>query len=986
MIFGNDRDDAVHGGVGNGRIWILPALLVVLAAALMLPPGVGEAAAQADEMPFVTTWRVDAAGGNVTIPVGNATGTYTISWGDGTVDVDVSGDQHHTYARSGNYTVSIYGDFTRIHLDGQQPNAQKLLSIDQWGDVQWTSMASAFSGASNMAYNAADSPDLSAVTDTSWMFAGATAFNGDLSTWDTSSVADMSGMFVDADSFNGDLSSWDISSVTDMYVMFGNARAFNGDISSWDVSSVTDTSWMFDGATSFDQPIGSWDVSSVTDMQGMFWGADSFDQPIGSWDVSSVTDMSHMFRGTDSFDQPIGSWDVSSVTDMSGMFMFSTFNGDISSWDTSSVTHMTWMFWGSTFNGDISAWDVSSVRSMAGVLGFATSFDQNLGRWYVALDNTSIDRADIPGVVGAISAQNPFLNKQNPVYVIVPGGDSDRFEITDGNRLSMISSDADRTTYTVTISATGGSVFEDGNNRRTVEVVLGGVTDEQQAPDQLPFVTTWRTETANQTVTIPLVGSGMTVHWGDGTNSTDVSGAATHRYANPGTYRVSVHGGLEAINLGDHPDAAKLVSIDQWGDTSWTTMASAFHGASSMVYEAADVPDLSRVTDMSRMFAATSFNQDISTWDVSSVTNMSQMFSAATSFNQDISTWDVSSVTNMSQMFSAATSFNQDISTWDVSSVTDMRGMFSAATSFNQPLDSWDVSSVTDMSGMFILATSFNQDISTWDVSSVTDMSGMFYDAASFNQPLDGWDVSSVTDMTNMFTASSSFNQPLDSWDVSSVTDMTGMFVLATSFNQDISIWDTSSVTDMTGMFVSATSFNQDISTWDVSSVTNMSGMFYEAASFNQPLNSWDVSSVTDMFWMFLGATSFNQPLNTWDVSSVTDMADMFYNATSFNQPLGSWYVTIDNTSIDKADVPGVVGTISARNAYLDGQNPTYVIVPGGDSDRFEITGGNLLRMVSAAADRATYTVTIAATGDSVFEDGSNHQDIRVTLKDSGQR
>ena len=59
---------------------ILPALLVVLAAALMLPPGVGDAAAQAaDEKPFVTTWRVDAAGGNVTIPVGNATGTYTIS-------------------------------------------------------------------------------------------------------------------------------------------------------------------------------------------------------------------------------------------------------------------------------------------------------------------------------------------------------------------------------------------------------------------------------------------------------------------------------------------------------------------------------------------------------------------------------------------------------------------------------------------------------------------------------------------------------------------------------------------------------------------------------------------------------------------------------------------------------------------------------------------------------------------------------------------
>ena len=145
----------------SASVMILPALLLALAVA-MLPMGVGEATAQVDEMPFVTTWQIYAAGGNVTIPVGGATGTYTIHWGDGIVDADVSSDQHHTYTKSGNYTISIYGDFTRIYLDGQ-PNAQKLLSIDQWGDTQWTSIASAFRGEANMAYNATDSPYLSAV-------------------------------------------------------------------------------------------------------------------------------------------------------------------------------------------------------------------------------------------------------------------------------------------------------------------------------------------------------------------------------------------------------------------------------------------------------------------------------------------------------------------------------------------------------------------------------------------------------------------------------------------------------------------------------------------------------------------------------------------------------------------------------------------------------------------------------------------------------
>ena len=109
-------------------------------------------------------------------------------------------------------------------------------------------------------------------------------------------------------------------------------------------------------------------------------------------------------------------------------------------------------------------------------------------------------------------------------------------------------------------------------------------------------------------------------------------------------------------------------------------------------------------------------------------------------------------------------------------------------------------------------------------------------------------------------------------------------------------------------------------------------------------------------------------------------MTLMFDGASKFDQNLGGWYVVIDSTSIDRVDVPGVVGTISTLNAFLDGQNPTYVIEPGGDSDRFTITDGNNLNMVSAATDQTTYTVTIAVVGDSVFGDGNNRQTIEVIL------
>ena len=115
--------------------------------------------------------------------------------------------------------------------------------------------------------------------------------------------------------------------------------------------------------------------------------------------------------------------------------------------------------------------------------------------------------------------------------------------------------------------------------------------------------------------------------------------------------------------------------------------------------------------------------RDMSTVVTTRVIDMNQLFSGKQSFNDDISSWDVSNVKYANRLFRNATDFNQDISAWDISNIQDFSAFFAGAAAFNQDISGWDVSNATDMRYMFQGATSFDQDLSGWDVSNVE-----FYD------------------------------------------------------------------------------------------------------------------------------------------------------------------------------------------------------------------------------------------------------------------
>ncbi len=369
---------------------------------------------------FITTWKTDNPGTSspvqITIPTTGGGYLYNVVWAEVGVPANngtlagITGSTTITFPVAGTYRVEISGSFPRIFFSGGG-DRNKILSVEQWGNIAWTSMNSAFRGCQNLVLNATDSPDLSGVTDMASMFRGATSLNQDINSWNVSSITNMSllfngatsfnqplnnwnvsnvtnmnSIFFGADVFNQDLSGWDVGNVTNMGSMFRNAFAFNGDITTWDVSNVTTMTEMFVFCTSFNQNIGAWNTANVTDMSSMFVIANIFNQDISGWNVSNVVNMFSMFSGERDFNQPLDAWNVSSVTNMQRMFENAdSFNQNLNSWNVSSVTNMASMFEGAfVFNGAIDNWNVSNVTNMSSMFRNASAFNHDIGAWDVS--------------------------------------------------------------------------------------------------------------------------------------------------------------------------------------------------------------------------------------------------------------------------------------------------------------------------------------------------------------------------------------------------------------------------------------------------------------------------------------------------------------------------------------------------------------------------------------------------------------------------
>ena len=99
---------------------------------------------------FKTTWNV--AVGTLTIP--SQTGDYncTVDWGDGTAPTThTTGSLVHEYATAGLHQISITGQYNGFRIGYSFATRTKLISVDDWGTVRFTSMGGAFEDCENLA-------------------------------------------------------------------------------------------------------------------------------------------------------------------------------------------------------------------------------------------------------------------------------------------------------------------------------------------------------------------------------------------------------------------------------------------------------------------------------------------------------------------------------------------------------------------------------------------------------------------------------------------------------------------------------------------------------------------------------------------------------------------------------------------------------------------------------------------------------------------
>ena len=909
---------------------------------------------------FVSIWNTENTGNSssidnqIIVPTHpDYTYNYTINWGDGQTDTNVTGNATHTYGTPGTYTLEISGTFPAIYFNNTGDRL-KIVEILSWGTIAWQTMENAFFGCENMNFDAIDTPNLASVTSLANTFRDCSLFNGIVNDWDVSTITDISGLFAAArrfnrplanwnvsnvtnmaeaffrTGFNEPLNSWNVANVTNMNSMFRNATNFNQDISNWNVGRVTDMSRMFDTAINFNQPIGSWNVSNVTNMAGMFDDARLFNSPINSWNVANVTNMAEMFAGPigkdfnqpldlwnvgnvtnmslmfencDEFNQPIGNWNVANVTDMRAMFKnCNVFNQPLNTWNVGRVTNMFEMFLNAqVFNQPLDGWNVENVTSMGGMFSAATVFNQPIDSWNVS-QVTSMERMFVNATAFNQSVNSWVTTNLRQLVGMFSGASSFNQPVSNWNVSGVLNMNA---------------VFSQAT---AFDQSLGN-WDISNVTEMINMLTNTNVSKENYDATL--------ISWAGQSVLNDINlGAAGLTYCEGREERQQLIDTNNWTFNGDSVDCEFVlcttiispqdgdINVPANSDIRWnpTPNATGYRVSLRRENDAGDVLQVIYDNEDLGNVVGITFTNEFLPGDNVFVTVTPYNASGPATGCQELQFKTVESWVNNPNAFK----FTVDTRILDRRSTAANQIVLEVARglTYNYSVD-WGDNQYNNNVNAEITHTYLNPGVYT--ISIIGDYPSHVYNISDRDNlkliSVDQWgsqvwqtmaqafqfcenmeynatdipDLSNVTNMSSMFRGNKKFNGNINNWDVSNVTNMRNLFQQTEIFNQPLDQWDVGNVLNMENMFNTADTFNQPLNSWNVEQVTSMSDMFNGCDAFNQPLNNWNVSNVVDMKRMFASTISFNQPLDRWNVSNVETMEDMFSRATAFNSALNTW-------------------------------------------------------------------------------------------------
>ncbi len=538
-----------------------------------------------------------------------------------------------------------------------------------------------------------------------------------------------------------------ITTMVDLFLSIGDTTeeaTFNAVMNCWDVSGVKYMSNMFEGLTAFNGDITEWDVSQVIDMSGMFILASAFNQDISGWKVDNVTNMDDMFYEARAFNQNIGSWNVSKVTSMRAMFQDATaFNQDLTDWKNTIQATVT-------------------TESMFVGSGITETPD-----WREAgacLHHTAHDHV--------VENKDELQEKLNTLMTVdVPSPDLNHLETCNVKNMSSLF--WTQTVFNGDVTGWNVSSVED------MRLMFSNAYDFDQD------LSSWdvgkvknmsamfgNAISFNQDISGWNVGSVTTTQGmfsGAKAFDQDISGwnvgsVTTMR----GMFSFAEEFDQDLSGWGDTIQAS-VVTDNIFNGSKITTLPDWKKAGVCLNHTAHENVVENRDELITKVHALIDSDplQSLNHLETCNVGSMAGLFSEETTFNGDITGWDVSNVIAMGEIFKNAKAFNQDISGWDVGKLKYSESMFHGASAFNQDISGWNMSAVLDMGSMFEGAVAFNQDISGWDVGKLIHSDKMFHGASAFNQDISGWNVSNVTNMENMFSNASSFcngDKSFESW------------------------------------------------------------------------------------------------------------------------------------------------------------------------------------------------------------------------------